>query len=92
MKSNNTQVNPSLNVEAPTDNITIEKLQTATLFLTTKYAQTKNIKFAQAAYHNLCMLNDHNEANSELKYLCQSLMMEWRLIACKKSSSPSLFN
>jgi len=92
MKSNNTQANPSLNVEAPTDNITIEKLQTATLFLTTKYAQTKNIKFAQAAYHNLCMLNDHNEANSELKYLCQSLMMEWRLIACKKSSSPSLFN
>ncbi len=92
MKSNNTQVKPALNMEAPTGNISIEKLQTTTLFLTTKYAQTKEIKFAQAAYHNLCMLNDHNDANSELKFLCQSLMMEWRLIACKKNSNSSMFN
>jgi len=84
MKSINTQINSPLNIESPAENITVEKLQTTVLFLTTKYAQTKDIKFAHAAYHNLCLLNDHNEASSELKFLSQSLMMEWKLIACKK--------
>lgn len=67
----------------------IEKLQTTVMFLTTKYAQTQDMKFARAAYQHLCMISDHDEASSELEFLSQSLIMEWRLIVCKGGTSSS---
>ncbi len=61
--------------------VTIEKLKTIVMFLTTKYAQTKEECFAEAAYQHLCMINDHDDADSELKFFCQSLVMDWKSIA-----------
>lgn len=92
MNSSIVQLNSSSNTKELTKHTSIEKLQTTILFLTTKYAQTKDKKLAQAVYQHLCMACDHNEASSELKFFFQSLIMEWRLIACKKSSRFKKFN
>ena len=92
MESNNTPLNPPSNIAEIATNISIEKLQTTVLFLTTNYAQTRELKFAQATYQHLCIINDHNDASPELKYLAQSLIMKWRLIACNNSSRFSSLN
>jgi len=92
MKSNSTPLDPSSNIADMATNISIEKLQTTVLFLTTKYAQTRELKFAQATYQHLCMINDHTDASPELKYFAQSLIMKWRLIACNNSSRFSSLN
>ena len=92
MESNSTPLDSSSNHEGMTTNISIEKLQTTVLFLTTKYAQTRELKFAQATYQHLCMINDHNDASPELKYFAQTLIMKWRSIACNNSLRFSTLN
>ena len=87
MMSNSLPLNSSSNKKESTNYISIEKLQTTIMFLTTKYAQTKDMKFARAVYQHLCIVSDHDEASPELKFLSQSLIIEWRLIVCKKDSS-----
>ena len=86
MNSNTVQLRASSDNNESTQYSSIEKLQTTILFLTTKYAQTNNMEFARAVYQHLCLINDHDEASSELKFFSQSLIMEWRLIVCMKGS------
>lgn len=84
MNMNKTETPLLSKKQALSTNIDIDKLQTVIMFLTTKYAQTKDVKFAEAAYQHLCMMNDHSDAGPELKFFCQSLIMDWRSIVCNQ--------
>ena len=64
--------------------LSIEKIKAIIIVLTTQYALTKKISYAQAVYHNLCTLTERYANNPEQHFLNHSLAMDWYQLAYSK--------
>jgi len=63
-----------------TNDLSIDKLNTTIIYLTTKFTVTRNISYAKAVYRHLCLLSERYDKNPEEQFLTQASIMDWHSI------------